>query len=151
MLIWASVLKRTCKTILWWNVQIQIMDTSLSFSGSGSVLRKNIFVQFSGLFPEPVPTPSINQAVRGITDVNYSICVSPCQKSLRSQSQVRSDRTGNLLFLVMKSSLSWCWRWEWQSTHSKCSRLHILSLSRIYTEQKYKCNNCEDYIDLQLI
>lgn len=37
------------------------------------------------------------------------------QKSLLSLSQPRSDKTGNLLFLVMKSSLSWCWRWAGSS------------------------------------
>lgn len=36
----------------------------------------------------------------------------PFQKSLLSQSPLRSDQTGSLLFLVMKSSPSWCWRWE---------------------------------------
>lgn len=34
------------------------------------------------------------------------------QKSLLSQSPLRSGQTGSLLFLVMKSSPSWCWRWE---------------------------------------
>lgn len=44
--------------------------------------------------------------------VPESLFFFPFQKSLLSQSPLRSDQTGSLLFLVMKSSPSWCWRWE---------------------------------------